>query len=57
MPEVLTHMITKFGGSYVTWAECEVCQRPVQYPTERPFRWCPYCGSRIDYREVEKNGK
>lgn len=44
-----TKLVVDFGGNYVTYAHCAYCGQPVQYPTERPYNVCPYCGMRIIY--------
>ena len=51
--EETTIFITDFGGNYVTWATCLNCGRSVQYPTEHPYTFCPYCSLRIIYDKEE----
>jgi len=46
-----TTFVTEFGGNYTTWATCSNCKQAVQYPTERPYNVCPYCGKRVRYKE------
>lgn len=40
---------TIYGGFAMTWAECTNCGSNVQYPTDKPYVYCPYCRSRILY--------
>lgn len=35
------------AGSAITYAECPNCGQTVQYPTDRPYNNCPYCGRRV----------
>jgi len=49
MSEETTRLVIQFGGNYVTYSICENCGKPVQYPTEKPYNRCPYCGARVIY--------
>ena len=44
-----TTLVTDFGGNYVMYSHCDNCGQPVQYPTERPYSCCPYCGMKVIY--------
>lgn len=46
-----TVLAPSFKGSAIVYAHCENCGQPVQYPTERPFNFCPYCSRRVMYKE------
>lgn len=51
--EEYTELIPNFCGSYIVYAECANCGMTVQYPTERFYVFCPYCGKRVRYKEFE----
>lgn len=35
-----------YQGVAIVYAECANCGQSVQYPTDRPYTLCPYCGKR-----------
>ena len=46
-----TVLIPDFKGACIVYAHCANCDQAVQYPTDRPYNVCPYCGKRIFYKE------
>lgn len=46
-----TVLIPDFKGACIVYAHCANCDQPVQYPTDKPYNVCPYCGKRIFYKE------
>lgn len=46
-----TEIIPDFKGAAIVYGHCSNCGQPVQYPTERPYNFCPYCSRRVMYKE------
>lgn len=44
-----TTLTPAFNGNAIVYAHCDNCERPVRYPTEWPYVFCPYCGRKIKY--------
>ena len=36
-----------YRGVAITYAECDKCREQMQYLTDKPYRYCPYCGSKV----------
>lgn len=43
----VTQLKTIYGGHTVMWANCIRCGNNVNYPTDKPYDFCPYCRARI----------
>lgn len=44
-----TKLKKTYGGFAIMWTECENCGQSVQYPTDHPYNYCPYCKARVIY--------
>lgn len=53
----MTEFKILYGGSSVVTARCRKCKQSLNYPTDRPYNYCPYCGEKaeeVDYGETGK---
>jgi DNA-directed RNA polymerase subunit RPC12/RpoP len=46
-----TELEIGYVGMAISYGSCKNCGQPVQYPRDRPFNCCPYCGRKINYKE------
>lgn len=51
MKNKTTELIPEYKGAMIVYCSCSICKQTMQYPTERPFNHCPYCGKKVVYKE------
>ena len=56
-PDLVKHLYDERYGTYIrTTAFCPECSCVVQRDDNYEPRYCSYCGQKLDWREVMRNG-